>query len=276
MADLNVLLEAWAAELAQALAMMTGQQFRVASPSHRPGAGDADLWWYQPLSLAPGAVLAVGAAPQVWSALGTRALQGAGIETVEESEARSTWLEIVQQSLSGAARSAAVKLRKPVECGTGEEHAASPSGSRYFSATIVAPDGVGFGIEVAASGELVLSLSEKVPPAAAAEITEARSSAPTQEIQLASRTMDVLRDVHLPVSISFGTAQLPLRDVLKLSSGSVVELNRQPEEPVDVIVNDHVIARGEVVIVDGNYAVRIQEIVSRQQRLGLSDSVVRR
>jgi flagellar motor switch protein FliN/FliY len=58
--------------------------------------------------------------------------------------------------------------------------------------------------------------------------------------------------------------------VLKLSAGSVVELDRQPEEPVDVIVNGYVIARGEVVVVDGNYAVRVQEIVSRQQRLDAS------
>ena len=82
--------------------------------------------------------------------------------------------------------------------------------------------------------------------------------------------MEVLLDVHLPVCISFGCAELPLRDVLKLSSGSVVELDRQPEEPVDVIVNGYVIARGEVVVVDGNYAVRVQEIVSRQQRLDAS------
>jgi flagellar motor switch protein FliN/FliY len=88
--------------------------------------------------------------------------------------------------------------------------------------------------------------------------------------------MDVLREVHLPVSISFGSAQLPLRDVLKLAAGSIVELNRQPEESVDVIVNDRVIARGEVVVVDGNYAVRIQEIVSRQQRLSLRDGQLRR
>jgi len=86
--------------------------------------------------------------------------------------------------------------------------------------------------------------------------------------------MDVLLDVHLPVSISFGQAQLRLKDVLKLTSGSVVELNRQPEEPVDVIVNDSVIARGEVVVIDGNYAVRIQEIVSRQERLGLRDAAI--
>jgi flagellar motor switch protein FliN/FliY len=84
--------------------------------------------------------------------------------------------------------------------------------------------------------------------------------------------MDALLDVHLPLSLSFGRTQLRLKDVLKLTTGSVVELNRQPEEPVDIIVNDFVIARGEVVVVDGNYAVRIQEIVSRQQRMGLRDT----
>jgi flagellar motor switch protein FliN len=86
----------------------------------------------------------------------------------------------------------------------------------------------------------------------------------------ASRTMEVLLGVHLPVSISFGSAEMPLRDVLKLSAGSVVELDRQPEEPVDLIVNGCVIARGEVVVVDGNYGVRVQEIVSRKERLDVS------
>ncbi len=79
--------------------------------------------------------------------------------------------------------------------------------------------------------------------------------------------MDLLLDVELPVSVSFGRAQLALKDLLKLTSGSIVELNRTISEPVEVIVNNCVIARGEVVVVDGNYGIRIQEIVSRQERL---------
>lgn len=272
MSDLQVLLEAWATELGQALEMMTGQPFRVSSPAHRPAPGDADLWWMQPLSLASGAALCVGAAPEVWTELGTRALQGAGIETVEESEARSTWIEIVQQSLGGAARAASAKLGRQMECASGSERPAAPQPGQYYSATIVAPDGTGFGIEAAATPELIRGLSA-VEAAPAAQAAAASSPPNLPQPAVSSRTMDVLRDVHLPVSISFGTAQLPLRDVLKLSSGSVVELNRQPEEPVDVIVNDRVIARGEVVVVDGNYAVRIQEIVTRKQRLSLGESV---
>jgi flagellar motor switch protein FliN/FliY len=82
-----------------------------------------------------------------------------------------------------------------------------------------------------------------------------------------SRTMELLLDVDLPVSISFGKALLPMKDVLKLTTGSIVELNRGLSEPVEVLVNHCLIARGEVVVVEGNYGVRIQEIASRQDRL---------
>jgi len=79
--------------------------------------------------------------------------------------------------------------------------------------------------------------------------------------------MNLLLDVDLPVSISFGRTQLPMKDVIKLTTGSIVELNRSVNEPVEVLVNQCLIARGEVVVVEGNYGVRILEIVSRQERI---------
>lgn len=82
-----------------------------------------------------------------------------------------------------------------------------------------------------------------------------------------SKTFDLLLDVELPVSVSFGRAQVPLKDVLKLTTGSIVELNRAIVEPVDVVVNNCVIARGEVVVVEGNFGVRIQHVISRGERL---------
>ena len=82
-----------------------------------------------------------------------------------------------------------------------------------------------------------------------------------------SRKMELLLDVELPVSVSFGRAQLLLKDVIKLTTGSIIELNRSISEPVDVIVNNCVIARGEVVVVEGNFGVRVHEVVSRQERL---------
>jgi flagellar motor switch protein FliN/FliY len=82
-----------------------------------------------------------------------------------------------------------------------------------------------------------------------------------------SGTLDLLLDVELPVSVSFGKTQMPLQQVLKWTSGSIVELESTVNEPVEVVVNNCVIARGEVVVVDGNYGVRVQQIVSRAERL---------
>ena len=72
--------------------------------------------------------------------------------------------------------------------------------------------------------------------------------------------------VRLTVDV-LGRAELPLRDVLKLNSGSIVELNRTISDPVEIIVNNCVIARGEVVVVEGNYGVRFHQVVSREERL---------
>jgi flagellar motor switch protein FliN/FliY len=79
--------------------------------------------------------------------------------------------------------------------------------------------------------------------------------------------MDLLLDVELPVSISFGRTQLPLKEVLKLTTGSIVELNRAINEPVEILVNHFLVARGEVVVVEGNYGIRIKQIASHQDRL---------
>ena len=89
-----------------------------------------------------------------------------------------------------------------------------------------------------------------------------------------SRTLDLLLDVALPVSVSFGKTSLQIREVLKLNTGSVVELDRLVSEPVEVIVNNCVIARGEVVVVDGNYGVRVIHLASRADRLrsGMSEA----
>ena len=68
-------------------------------------------------------------------------------------------------------------------------------------------------------------------------------------------------DVPLAVTLRFGQRQLTLRELLALTTGSLVELDRQVEEPVDLVLGERVIARGEVVIVDGNYGMRVLEVV---------------
>jgi flagellar motor switch protein FliN/FliY len=77
----------------------------------------------------------------------------------------------------------------------------------------------------------------------------------------------MLLDVDLELSVSFGHTTLVLQEVLKLSSGSIVELNRSANDPVELLVNNAVVARGEVVVVDGNYGIRITEVVSARERI---------
>jgi flagellar motor switch protein FliN len=78
-------------------------------------------------------------------------------------------------------------------------------------------------------------------------------------------TMDLLLDVQLDLSVELGRSAMPVKEVLQLGPGSVVELDKLGGEPVDVLVNGRLIARGEVVVVDENFGVRITEIVGGGQ-----------
>ena len=81
--------------------------------------------------------------------------------------------------------------------------------------------------------------------------------------------MDLVLEVELPLTVSFGRTYLPLRDVLKLSTGSIIELDRLINDPVDIIINNCVVARGEVVVIEGNYGIRVTDVVDRDDRLAL-------
>jgi flagellar motor switch protein FliN/FliY len=88
-----------------------------------------------------------------------------------------------------------------------------------------------------------------------------------QEAQISS--IDLLRDVELNVKIELGRNRMLVEDVLKLSEGSVVELDKLAGDPVDVFVNDRLIARGEVLVLNDNFCVRVNEIVAGAKEEGL-------
>ncbi|WP_265820598.1 flagellar motor switch protein FliN [Geovibrio ferrireducens] len=81
------------------------------------------------------------------------------------------------------------------------------------------------------------------------------------------QNMDMLLDIDVPVSVKMGSTRMFLKDILTMGSGNIVELDESADEPVELVVNNKVIARGEVVIVDGYFGFRIKEIVSRAERL---------
>ncbi len=88
-----------------------------------------------------------------------------------------------------------------------------------------------------------------------------------QEAQVNS--IDLLRDVDLNVKIELGRSRMLVEDVLKLGEGSVVELDKLAGDPVDVFINERLVARGEVLVLNDNFCVRINEIVAGVKEEGL-------
>jgi flagellar motor switch protein FliN/FliY len=116
------------------------------------------------------------------------------------------------------------------------------------------------------SATLAAALGPSAP--AAPQILELPSPAPPASGPPArDPKLEMLMDVELDVTLRFGERQMVLRDILDLSAGSVVELNQQVNDPVELLVGKKVVARGEVVVVDGNYGLRVTEISSPMERI---------
>ncbi len=90
---------------------------------------------------------------------------------------------------------------------------------------------------------------------------------PAEPAAPSGANIDLLLDVQLPVAIELGRTQMPISDILELGSGSIVELDKLAGEPVDVLVNNKPLAKGEVVVLDENFGVRITSLVSPRERL---------
>jgi flagellar motor switch protein FliN/FliY len=78
-----------------------------------------------------------------------------------------------------------------------------------------------------------------------------------------AKRVSMLSDVNLRVKIELGRTRMLVEDVLKLSEGSVVELDKLAGDPVDVYANDRLVARGEVLVLDDSFCVRISDVMSR-------------
>ena len=93
---------------------------------------------------------------------------------------------------------------------------------------------------------------------------EGNSGGPASAAPGAATSIDLLRDVTLNVKIELGRSRMYIEDILKLGEGSIVELEKLAGDPVDVFVNDRLVARGEVLVLNDNFCVRIGEIVTQE------------
>ncbi len=102
---------------------------------------------------------------------------------------------------------------------------------------------------------------------AEAQTAEFSEFAPSQIAPSEQRNLDMLLDIPLKVTVELGRTKRTIKDILELSAGSIVELDKLAGEPVDIHVNDKLIAKGEVVVIDENFGVRVTDILSQRDRL---------
>lgn len=261
-----------AEQLNQVLETMAGESPLTESASEAGVPGEGSAFWEISLSSVPGTAIVLAGAKSAWMELGGRVLTAAGLDESDEETISSTFRETLDQAISGMAQAATSQIGRevtatPLKPASG--YAPKPD-DKWSSVDLVFGDGKTVSLSLLWSDKLIASFlappEPPPPPAASASQPMAMAAAAGASMPV-GRTADVLFDVELPISVSFGRAHLQLKDVMKLTTGSIVELNRTVSEPVEIIVNNCVIARGEVVVVEGNFGVRINEVISRQERL---------
>ena len=283
------ILEQLGTQFSLALEGMLGEAWPSTLPEIPiPGDSSRHLCWSQKLNIHKDPVFQVAVENVVWREIGTRALVAVGLEEPEESDIRATYLELLTQALSGLARFLTGKAGTEVTLESGAEAPLPASGGAvpFHCLRLTSPAGYSADLFVRIEQVVIQALlhqeAEAAAQAAAPATAEQKQAQPQRAAAAAGAgsggggcgsshppppSMEMLLDVEMPVSVSFGRTQLLLKEVIKLSTGSIIELNRTISEPVEVIVNNCVIARGEVVVIEGNYGVRIQQIVSRSERL---------
>jgi flagellar motor switch protein FliN/FliY len=171
-----------------------------------------------------------------------------------------TLREVLAQAVS------ALSLR-PVACsaklsvtGLDEQNDLGPEGE--WSAHAIATEKLATPLSVTVWGSVALPKLGAEPAAQSAAPTAASPASPISDPRI-----EVLLDIDLPLVVRFGRTELPLRQLTRLGPGSVIDLGRSPDDPVEVLVSNRVVARGEVVVVSGSYGIRILDVVSQRERV---------
>jgi len=261
------LVEEWSASLADVMQTMADIKPQMESKSIE-GLPQGDfLWWKQLFSCARDAPFWVGAPESSWTAIGQLVLSSAGVENPPGADLRGSYLEIIGQSMGGVAREIGQRLSTEVTCEGGAESQAESSTDRAFEVGARITDSQQITFYLVAGAGLTGTLSVPVPVQNNTADASGPLNASDERSTSRSRTFELLLDVELPISVSFGRTSLRIQDALNLVSGSLIELDRAVADPVELLVNNSVIARGEIVVIEGNYGIRLTEIISHKERL---------
>jgi flagellar motor switch protein FliN len=248
---------AWAKAMASGLPLFPGASCEMLSeaPAGVPTVTESDLW----IRVTSPAELPGTAFIRVDQAGARRLLQSPGgeSESAEElsSEKKASLLDSIRSAATASTEQTLHKTSDPIQV----ELSSAPSedSAVRFWLQIQTGDQNPVVIELHLDHAMVVSLQAAI--SVPGPSTRVVPQAPVNKIGM-------LMDVELAVTVRFGGRRMPLKDILDLSAGSVVELDQQVQEPVDLLLDGKVIARGEVVVVDGNYGLRVAEVLSNASR----------
>jgi len=255
----------WVQSFSQVLEQVAGSAIPCAlrdqAPPGFPAAGDDSVW----ILLTSSGALRGEMSLRLAAAGALRLAQifmsePAAPEATLTAEHREAVVELLRQvagivSTSAKARWGEVQLRLQ----------ASPGAPSWpFSSTLwllageEGPTGVGveFGLSAALVAELRAEKTETTGPVADS------ASLPASPIDPSEGKLGLLMGVQLAMTLRFGSRRLTLREVLDLTPGAVVELDRHVQEPADLLLDGKLVARGEVVVMGGNYGLRVTEVVA--------------
>jgi flagellar motor switch protein FliN/FliY len=244
--------------LSDSVASLLGENVQVSSSTSEAPAAER-LWFRSELRSPADCYIKFGAPKQPWLKLGRRILGISEDNEADNDTVPSTLKEISAQVAGFLISSLNAKYRKQIEIkNTRVSEAINQEESgRHTSCVLLSING-GSGIPV----KLI------IPEALVQFLTPEKLPEPVPSTsKVDSKKLELLLDVEMPVSVSLGRTQMALKDVIKLTTGSIVELGRNISEPVDIVVNNCIVARGDVVVVDGNFGVRIREVLSKEDRI---------
>jgi flagellar motor switch protein FliN/FliY len=285
--EIESFFEHWIGEFSRAVEMFTGES-PVLTRSRLEGTARREieesqlagrLWWKQ---LVEGEVEGASSFAS-WTGAPLDCWTGLGRAVDEKGDPRRMYLDMLDQANKGTAAVLSAGFPRPLRCRDGlEDDLTSLATLEVVEVKVVFRGkelpSLLLAIEPSAARVLRLSGMAEEPPAASnAAANRHLPSAPTSyaaghlldQPLVQSVMMNRLMELRLPVSVLLGHTSISIREVLKLTPGSVIELDRKIGDYVEIVVHGTVVARGEIVSVGGNYGVRIKEVISREDRLAL-------
>jgi flagellar motor switch protein FliN/FliY len=272
-ADAAAFVQVWAEALSQVLGQITSTQVPClplsAAPAQLPPAADADQWIACTCSGAVRGEMSLRLNPAVVLGFAQVFMSEPAAPEVElTSDHREAVVELFRQVAGLVATSAKPRwgeIKLQMETSPGAPSWPASSTSWLQAGKEETADAL---VEVHLSAALVaaLRLESRAESAPAAAPPAAPVEAPSPPLSSAfadeQNKLALLMDVELAMTLRFGARRMILREILDLCPGSVVELDRQVKDPVELLLDGRLVARGEVVVIEGNYGLRVTEVLS--------------